>query len=83
MLNIKHRIEELEKSAAESDLLGLLSCSARRRAGFRHLSDRLKRTARNLREDLPPDGSTTPCAQALRQRPLGLPSAIAAPALAA
>lgn len=83
MLIIQHRIEKLERLAAESDLLGLLSCSARRRGEFRHLADRLKRLVRNLRVGLPPDGSTTPSAQALRPRTLDLPSVIAASALAA
>lgn len=76
MLESKHRIEELEKSAADFDLLALLSCNAQKRSGIRQLAHNFKVAARNLRRT-PPDDGSTPFAQAIRPRPLGLPPAVA------
>jgi hypothetical protein len=82
MFDPKHRIEELEKSAAECHLLALLTYDSAKRVEMQHLADNLKLAAWNLAQ-APPYGGSPPFAQAIRPRPLSLPPAVAEFACAA
>jgi hypothetical protein len=77
MLDFKHRIEELEKSAAECNLLALLIYDSVKGVEIQRLARDLKLAAWNLMRPPPYDGSS-PAAQAVRPRPGTLYPAVAA-----
>ena len=76
MLHLKCRVEELEKSAAECNLLALLIHDSVKSAAIQHIACDRKLAARNSSQ-LPPYDGSPPFAKAVKPRPMSLSPAVA------